>query len=216
MSGRAARHDPVLPGTGGPAGNARLTAWTGLVLLVLLAIEGATLLDVRGLIGWHIIVGALLVPPALLKVATTSWRIARFYAGHREYRRAGPPQLVLRVIGPAVVVSTLLLLATGVLLTVDGPIRGRHGALGLGFSALFLHQASFVVWLVVMTVHVLGRTMHAVNIVRGQTVSHTRVAGGAARTMLLIAMAGSSAVLAALLAGPWISLWQQNGFLRPH
>ena len=28
-TGREARHDPVLPGTGGPAGNAVLTAWTG-------------------------------------------------------------------------------------------------------------------------------------------------------------------------------------------
>lgn len=39
LTGRADRRDPVLAGTGGPAGNARLTAWTGLVLLVLLAIE---------------------------------------------------------------------------------------------------------------------------------------------------------------------------------
>jgi hypothetical protein len=61
-TGRETRPDPALPRTGGPAGNARLTAWTGAVLLVLFAVEGITLLDVRGYIGWHVTVGALLVP----------------------------------------------------------------------------------------------------------------------------------------------------------
>ena len=37
--GRAHRADPVLTGTGWPAGNARLTAWTGLVLLALFLAE---------------------------------------------------------------------------------------------------------------------------------------------------------------------------------
>jgi hypothetical protein len=32
-SGAELRHDPVLPRTGGPSGNARLTAWAGLLLL---------------------------------------------------------------------------------------------------------------------------------------------------------------------------------------
>ena len=86
-TGRADRPDPRKPRTGGPAGNARLTAWTGLVLLVLLAVEGVTLIDVRGLITWHVVVGALLVPPALLKTATTGWRMVRYYAGNRDYRR---------------------------------------------------------------------------------------------------------------------------------
>src|SRR5690242_3798644 len=65
--GRTHRDDPVRPGTGGPAGNARLTAWTGVVLLALFVAELVTLLDVRGLIGWHVAVGVLLVPPALVK-----------------------------------------------------------------------------------------------------------------------------------------------------
>ena len=60
--GRRRRHDPVLPRTGGPAGNATLTAWTGLLLLVLFLAEMVTLLDVHGLISWHIAVGALLDP----------------------------------------------------------------------------------------------------------------------------------------------------------
>src|SRR3954452_15080190 len=97
--GREHREDPVLPGSGGPAGNARLTAWTGLVLLVLFLAELVTLLDVRGLISWHVALGVLLIPPALLKTASPGWRILRYYPGSRPSREAGPPPLLLRVLG---------------------------------------------------------------------------------------------------------------------
>ncbi|TWP33842.1 hypothetical protein [Leekyejoonella antrihumi] len=216
ITGRATRRDPILPRTGGPAGNARLTAWTGLVLLVLLAVEGATLLDMHGLINWHIIVGLLLIPPALLKVGTTGWRIARYYTGDTAYRQAGAPQAVLRVLGPLVVLFTLLLLATGLLLTIDGPAQRDSSVLGLPFGAMFLHQASFFAWLVVMTVHVLARTMNAAKIVSGRAVSRAAVAGRGTRGAVLLAMAGSSVVLAVLLAGPWISRWSQTGFHFRH
>jgi hypothetical protein len=43
-SGRRHRTDPVAAGHGGPAGNARLTATTGLVLLVLCLAEGPALM----------------------------------------------------------------------------------------------------------------------------------------------------------------------------
>lgn len=71
--GTAHRDDPVSGRTGGPAGNARLTAWTGLLLLAAFGAECATLLGLRQLIGVHILVGAFLVPPALLKTGTTGW-----------------------------------------------------------------------------------------------------------------------------------------------
>jgi hypothetical protein len=98
--GRTARADPILDVTGGPAGNARLTAWAGVLLLVLYAAELLTLLDVHGLISWHLVIGALLIPPALLKTATTGWRILRYYTGREPYRVAGPPPLLLRIPGP--------------------------------------------------------------------------------------------------------------------
>ena len=45
--GRESRENPVLARTGGPAGNALLTAWTALVLLALSVAELLTLFDVR-------------------------------------------------------------------------------------------------------------------------------------------------------------------------
>lgn len=62
--------------------------------------ELLTLLDVRGLITWHVVLGALLIPPALLKTATTSWRIVRYYSGNIDYRTAGPPPTLLRLLEP--------------------------------------------------------------------------------------------------------------------
>src|SRR5689334_6912276 len=128
--GRQHRRDPVLPRTGGPAGNARLTAWTGLVLLALFLAELVTLLDVHGLMSWHVTIGALLIPPALLKTGSTGWRIVRYYRGNDAYRAAGPPPLLLRVLGPLVVFSTLAVLGTGIWLIVVGPDRSRSDLIG--------------------------------------------------------------------------------------
>jgi hypothetical protein len=91
----------------GVAGNARLTASNAVVLLVLLAAEGVTILRVRALLTPHVFVGMVLVPPVLLKVASTGWRFARYYRGAPAYRRKGPPPLLLRLLGPAVVILTV-------------------------------------------------------------------------------------------------------------
>ena len=147
--GRRHRQDPVSVRTGGPAGNARLTSWTGLVLLVLLAVEGATLLAIGGLLGVHILVGAVLVPLVLLKSAATGWRVLRFYGGSGDYVLAGPPPLLLRLIGPLVVVSTLAVLATGLALVAmgSGGLDPLIAAAGARVSMVTLHQVTFIIWL---------------------------------------------------------------------
>src|SRR3954452_10151628 len=52
--GRERREDPVLAPSGGPAGNALLTAWAALVILVGSLAELLTLVDVNGLLSWHV------------------------------------------------------------------------------------------------------------------------------------------------------------------
>jgi hypothetical protein len=135
----------------GVEGNARLTSATGLVLLVLLAVEGYTILNVRGLITLHIFLGILLVGPVLLKTLSTTYRFARYYLVDGEYVRKGPPHVVLRVLGPLVTLSTLAVLGTGI-----GLIWDRSGGL-----LLTAHKASFIVWVALMTVHVLGHVRGA-------------------------------------------------------
>ena len=132
----------------GVEGNARLTGSVAAVLLVLLAIEGVTILEVGSLLRLHVFVGMLLVPPVLLKSASTGYRIARYYAGSGPYVRRGPPGLILRVLGPIVGVLTFAVLITGIVL-LWAPGSARH-------AVLFLHKATFVLWFGAMTVHVLG------------------------------------------------------------
>ncbi|MEO6414115.1 MAG: hypothetical protein ABIO48_16125 [Pedococcus sp.] len=199
-TGRADRRDPRRHRTGGPAGNARLTAWTGMVLLALLAVEGITLVDVRGLITWHIVVGSLLVPPALLKTASTGWRMVRYYAGSRDYRTAGPPPLLLRLLAPLVVASTLALLTTGIVVGVVGPDSARAPFWGTPASLLFLHQASFAVWVGATSLHVLGRLVPAARIIGGRAAS--AVDGRALRGLaVLVVLALAVWVATVVLAG---------------
>jgi hypothetical protein len=209
-SGREARENPVIPGTGGPAGNALLTAWTGLLLLGLSLAELLTLFDVRGLISWHVALGALLVPPAVMKTATTGWRMARYYFGSPPYRRVGPPPLLLRMLGPFVVVSTLGLLATGVLLVLLGQDRSRQSLatlLGFRVDGVTLHQGFFAVWVVAVGLHLLGRIVPALRatVMPG---SPTVVPGRWTRLLWFVAMVASAAALAVMLVhadGSWAS-----------
>lgn len=138
----------------GVEGNSRLTAVNGMTLLVLLAVEGVTVLDVRGMITLHVYLGVLLVGPVLLKTASTGYRFLHYYTGARPYREKGPPHLVLRMLGPVVILSTLAVLGTGLGLIAVGPDHGQ--------PLLTLHTASFVVWFVTMSLHVLGHALDGV------------------------------------------------------
>ncbi len=81
-------------------------------------------------------------------MASTTWRFARYYTGAPAYRRKGSPPVLLRILGPVVVILTLVLLFSGVgLLLVSRPWLPL---------LLKVHKASFVLWFGAMTIHVLG------------------------------------------------------------
>jgi hypothetical protein len=164
-----------------------LTSWTGLVLLALLAVEGATLLALGRMLGVHILVGTLVVPAVLLKSATTGWRVVRYYTGDQDYVQAGPPPVVLRLLGPLVVVTSLAVLGTGLALIAmgSGGLRPLGAAAGAHVSMVTLHQVSFVAWFAVLTLHVLGRTVPALRVVSGRGATSRSVAGGPGRAAAL-------------------------------
>lgn len=209
-AGQHRRADPILPGTGGPAGNALLTAWTALMLLLGSVAELLTLFNVNDLLSWHVAIGALLVPPALMKTVSTGWRIVRYYTGHTSYREAGPPPMLMRLLGPFVVVSTLGLLASGVLLVLLGAQRSQSDLFDVaGFSGnwVTIHQAFFAVWAVVTGLHLLGRLVPTLRI----TFEPHRdggVPGAWSRWLALAVMTASAVVLAVALVhwdGSWIA-----------
>ncbi|HEV3171295.1 MAG TPA: hypothetical protein VGZ32_13175 [Actinocrinis sp.] len=146
----APRRTASTRGRGGADGNERLTAITGVVLLVLFAAEGVTLLQLRGLLYWHYFIGLLLIGPVCVKIASTAYRFTRYYTRHPEYVRKGPPAPLLRLLGPFVILTSVGVLGTGVALGLAGT---RTYA---GVPILLLHKASFVLWAAVMTAHVLA------------------------------------------------------------
>jgi hypothetical protein len=213
-TGRSQRSDAVLGRSGGPAGNARLTAWTGAVLLVLFLAELVTLLDVHGLVDWHVALGVLLVPPALLKTATTGWRFVRYYTRGRPYVEAGPPILPLRLLGPLVVLSTLGLLGSGLVLIALGEQRSR-GDVVAGFSWVSIHQGFFILAGVALGLHFLARAVPAWMLVTGRRKEDPgrpgRVPGGAGRLAVLVLTLAVAGVTTALVL-PAASSWQQEQF----
>lgn len=57
----------------------------------------------------------------------------------------------MRMLGPFVIVATLVLFGSGVAMLVLGPGRGW---------VVNIHKASFLAWLVVTGIHVLGHVLH--------------------------------------------------------
>ena len=132
---------------GGAEGNERLTAITGAVLLVLLAAEGFTILRLGRLLTLHFFLGMLLLGPVALKAGSVIYRFVRYYTGSAPYRRKGPPALLLRLLGPVIMLLTACVFGSGVMLAVTGPGQGPW---------LFLHKASFILWFCAMAIHVLA------------------------------------------------------------
>ena len=188
-------------GAKGVEGNTRLTAATGMVLFVLLAVEGVTLLSVRQLITVHVFVGVLLLGPVLLKSGTTLYRFARYYTGAPAYAAKGPPHPLLRIIGPFVILSSLALLGTGVGLI----FLGTNGSGWL----LTAHQTCFWIWVALMTVHVLGHLFQAAATswselrasLRGRAARARRWRYAAVVSALVIGVAAATMLLPT--AGPW-------------
>ena len=192
MTARAER--PRRRGLAGEA-NARLTGTTAAVLLVLFALEGVTLVRVRSLLSLHVFVGMLLLPPALVKTTSTTWRAIGYYRGVRAYRVKGPPPMLLRLLGPFVVILTAVVLVSGIVLVV-GPSSLRS-------QALLAHKASFVLWFGAMTIHVLG---HAVETARLAPLdwmhrSRRQIAGAGRRQWLVAASLVVGALLGVALLG---------------
>jgi hypothetical protein len=173
------------PGTDpGVAGNARLTAATGLILLVLFAAEIVTdLLGVTNVLTAHVIIGLMLTPPVVVKLGSTGWRIVRYYRGDRVYVERGAPRPFLRILGPILIVLTTVLIGSGLLAFLT------HG--GLYDLALKTHKVVFYPWLLAVVAHVVPHFVHAVSWAFADFSARTRGSvprAGTRRTVLILAL----------------------------
>jgi len=138
-----------------PDGNERLTAAIGVLLLIPIIVELATIvLGVHTFMSLHVFVGLALIPAVLLKLGSTGWRFARYYTRSRAYVEHGPPQLAMRLLAPLLVAATVVLFGSGVAM---GLLHGQ--ALQL---ARRLHGPASVIWLLLIGVHVLVYLRRAV------------------------------------------------------
>jgi hypothetical protein len=184
---------------GGAEGNDILTSATAVVLTGLLAVEGYTVVNMRGLVGLHMFIGLALIPPVLLKLASTGYRFVRYYTGSRPYRALGPPVLPLRLMAPVLVASTIAVFLTGVLLLAAGHKSD---------TLLLLHKASFIVFGVVFAVHFLAYVPRVARSLRTDWGAARReaVSGAGLRGMLVAAALGGGAALALSLLSA-INAW---------
>ena len=134
----------------GTAGNERLTVITGILLVILLAALGVTIVFIGRLMWWHLFLGLLLIGPVVLKMASTGYRFVRYYTSDPPYRRKGPPAPVLRVMAPGVVGLTVLVFVSGVVLLFIGP------GSSLRSDTFLVHKVSFIAWVVLTPLHIAG------------------------------------------------------------
>ncbi len=181
-------------------GNERLTAMTGAVLLILLAVECYTILRIGRLLTLHVFLGMLLLGPVVLKAGSVLYRFVRYYTGSAPYRRKGPPALLLRVIGPVIMLLTACVFGSGVMLVVTGPSYGPPT------GWLEVHRISFIAWAFFITIHVLAYVPRLPRLLAAEGRAMAVLGGRSTRLALLIAAILAGLVIALLtvhLAGKW-------------
>jgi hypothetical protein len=192
----------------GVIGNERLTALVSLVLLVLIIVELVTSALLRIWLPAHTVVGVLLVGPLLVKIGSTGWRFLRYYTRAPAYVRRGPPPLVLRVLGPVLLVTTLVMVGSGIGLVVTGPIQ----------PFLLAHVFSALAWLPLMTVHSLTHLQqvprHLVDDWSSRLGSHSQVGRGLRLgTNLGALLLGVIAAVLLLPAAAPLFAWSQTNVI---
>ncbi len=180
-----ASHDP------GVEANARLIGYASVALLIPLAADVIT--GIRPGLLAHALIGFLLVPLVLLKLGSVAYRFVRYYAGDPHYRAAGPPELVMRLIAPALVLLTVALFATGIELWLFG--------FRFGDQWLTWHKAAFVLWFLAAMFHALAYVRRAPELVLAD--SHDRLLGvGARRSVVIGSLVLGAALVVAMLPFP--------------
>ena len=195
---------------GGTNGNEQLTAVTGVILLVLFAVLGVTIVWIGQLLWLHLFLGVALMGPVALKLGSTGYRFIRYYTSNPAYRRKGPPHPLMRVMGPFVILTTLGVFFTGLLLLIDGP--GAPGTIRL------LHKVTFFVWLGAIGIHVLWHLRDLPTGLRAVRRAEKRtrdLPGSRGRSLALVAALAGGLVLA-LIFLPDIHTWTAGLAYHPY
>lgn len=193
--------EPLAPGdvaARGVEGNERLTAWAGAALLVGFGAECITLLNVHWWLTAHILIGFALLPPTAVKVASTAYRFARYYTSNPAYVSKGPPRLLLRIIGPILVLNTAFVLLSGIFIMVAGEYRRPVEQ---------LHELSFWSWLTLVVVHLLAYLWRLPRLMTADLAGRGTSRSAAYQRIFVVAGSGIAGMLLALALMPWTRAW---------
>lgn len=176
--------------------NKRLTAIAGTILFVLIM---AMLVITANLDQWrsvHIFVGILLCGPLVVKMCSTGYRFFRYYTKSPEFVKSGPPNILLRLLAPFLVVITIMVFISGV-----GIVFGGHA-----HEKLFqkIHTFSVTLWLPLLAVHVYAYIRKAAGLIKYDWTSQSkyRVPGRQGRLGINVAAFILSGV-AGIIFTPW-------------
>jgi hypothetical protein len=195
---RSAGQEPADPATLGAEGNERLTAWAGAALLVGFGAECLTLLNVHWWLTAHMLIGIAVLVPTVVKGASTMYRFAKYYTNDPAYVRKGPPKLLLRIIGPFLLLNTFAVLLTGILIPLAGSHRLRIEQ---------LHRLGTWTWAALIAVHVLYYLWRVPGLVLADLAGRGTLRSAAFRRMAAV---GGSCVVGmglALALMPWVRDW---------
>lgn len=168
--------------------NERLSAVNGGLLFVLLIGIAATVLLIQVLLPAHFLVGIALVPPLVLKLGTTGYRFMKYYLSDADFRIAGAPPAFMRfVVAPSLVVSTFVVMGTGLELWAFGDHFGTWW--------VNAHTASAVVFMVAAFLHLLNHSRRSATALAAEMVVRPTAGTITPRSVLL-----GCGVLALLLA----------------
>ena len=178
--------------------NKRITAIAGTVLFVLIIAELVVTMNLEGLRSQHIFIGVLLAGPLVVKMCSTGYRFFRYYTKSPEYVRSGPPNILLRILAPVLVVITILLFISGFGLAFGGD----------AYEGLFhtIHEVSVTLWLPLLAVHIYAYIRKATGLIANDWTSKSkyRVPGREGRLGINVAALILSGI-AAIILTPWES-----------
>lgn len=159
----------------GVLANERLTGLAGAVLLPLVVIIIVTAANAHALLPIHIFVGVLLIGPVLVMIGSTGYRFLRYYSGSPAFLRRGVPPIRLRLLAPLVLITTILVIGSGLALLVTGP------------SLLVFHVFSSLFWMPMIAIHAVAHVPQIPRLIANEWApSLAQVAGRERRVGLIL------------------------------
>jgi hypothetical protein len=193
-------------------GNERITALAGAILLVLIVVELVSAAILHTLMSIHVFAGVLLAGPLIVKLGSIGWRFMRYYTGSPAFVRRGPPHLALRLMAPLLIVTTLVVIGSGIGLVVTGP-----GSAGL---LLPLHGFSVLVWLPLIAIHTFAHILRVPRLVKddwSKSSNESKISERGSRFSVNLGALLAGLVAAILLfpgAAPW-AVWSRTNEAVP-